>query len=234
MSTETLMTEGLTISQPDASQPGDANTNGEAATTEQQTVATGSETTAGEATASAPAGEETAAGGEPAGDKTGEATESAPDSYADFTMPEGLTFDTEVGDELKAFAKEHGLTQTQAQAIADMGAKLVSKTLGANDQALADVRTAWADETKADAEIGGQRLQQTLANAQKAIKQFASPAMIDLLDGSGLGNHPEFVRAFAKIGAAISEDTIVSGSATSKSPASLDVAERLYPNQGQS
>jgi hypothetical protein len=39
------------------------------------------------------------------------------------------------------------------------------------------------------------------------------------------------VRAFAKIGRAISEDTLVNGNGGNQQPA--DVASRLYPQQGK-
>lgn len=236
MSTGTLMTEGATTSQPDASPNGEAAIQGQTASTEQQTDNAGQESTSGDASsASAVSGEDTASGGEPDGDKTGEQSEGAPDNYADFAMPEGLTLDDEVGGELKAFAKEHGLTQAQAQAIVDMGAKLVQKTMGANDQALADVRQAWADETRSDPEIGGARLEASLANARKAMAKFASPAFIDLLNGSGLGNHPEFVRTFDRVGAAISEDTIVTGNSGGPAPAAgqKSAEELFYPSHAK-
>jgi hypothetical protein len=56
---------------------------------------------------------------------------------------------------------------------------------------------------------------------------FATPELRTLLNESGLGNHPEIIRAFYRAGKAISEDGFVAGGhkATDKGD-----AKRLYPN----
>ena len=40
--------------------------------------------------------------------------------------------------------------------------------------------------------------------ARRAVRAFGSDQLSDLLNETGLGNHPEMIRAFAKIGAELS------------------------------
>lgn len=191
---------------------------------------TGAETAAGNETSADGAGAADALSGDAAGDKVDggdDTTSGAPETYADFTMPEGVTFDAEVGDDLKAFAKQAGLTQAQAQAVADMGVKLISKHQTQSDTAMAEIRNAWADEAKRDAEIGGDKLTATLAAGRRALTAFGTPALRELLNGSGLGNHPEFIRFFAKAGQAISEDGVVTGQG-GPTGVPRDAANRLF------
>lgn len=69
----------------------------------------------------------------------------------------------------------------------------------------------WAADTKADKEIGGDKLTVSVGHAQKALDTFASKEFREFLDSTGTGNHPEMVRAFAKVGKLMSEDSFVTG-----------------------
>jgi hypothetical protein len=59
--------------------------------------------------------------------------------------------------------------------------------------------------------MGGAKHEENLALANKAIDAFGTPELRTFLDESGLGNHPELLRAFHKAGSAISEDQLVLG-----------------------
>jgi hypothetical protein len=171
-----------------------------------------------------PAGE----GDKPAGE-TEEAAPGAPEAYTDFTVPEGVELDTEVTGDLKTLAKELNLPQETAQKIADLGVKLASKHVEAQAAMMTKARTEWAEQSRADAEIGGANLDASVASARKALDFVGSKALTELLEDSGLGNHPEFIRAFAKFGKAISEDKIVTGNGNPNAgPKTL--ADRLYPS----
>ena len=63
--------------------------------------------------------------------------------------------------------------------------------------------------------------------AKKALETFGTPELRTLLNESGMGNNPEVIRAFYRVGKAISEDKFVSGKAT---PADANDARSLYPN----
>jgi hypothetical protein len=173
-----------------------------------------------QATASAdnpPAADAKAEGNPPADDK--------PTDYEPFQLPEGVTADEELLGEFKATAKKLGLSQEGAQELASLQAKAFAK----QQEAMATTRSQWAEQSKTDKEFGGEALQENLGVAKKALEAFASPDLRKLLNESGLGNHPEVIRHFVRVGKAISEDgRIVSGS---KAGAPSDPAKRLFPNQ---
>jgi hypothetical protein len=88
----------------------------------------------------------------------------------------------------------------------------------------------WAAEIKADKEYGGAAFEENLALAKKAISKFGSPGLVELFKTTGIGNHPELIKAFVRAGKAISEDSL-SGT-TSQGPAGNNQQAKLaamYP-----
>ena len=169
-----------------------------------------------EATATAdnpPAAESDPAGEQPAAD------------YEPFQLPEGITADEEVLGEFKATAKELGLSQEGAQKLVELQSKMALK----QQEVMRQAQAQWVEAAKSDKEFGGEALTQNLGVARKALDAFASPDLRKLLNDSGLGNHPEVIRTFVRVGKAISEDgRIVTGT---KATTPADPAKRLFPNQ---
>lgn len=145
-----------------------------------------------------------------------------PDSYT-FTMPDGVEVDSTAAEEFSAIAKELKLDQAGAQKVADVGAKMAQRQIEKH----AELVQSWVEQVKTDKEIGGDALQENLAVAKKALETFGTPELRDVLNASGLGNHPEVIRAFYKAGKAISEDRFVAGSPKG---APTDAAKKLFPN----
>lgn len=136
----------------------------------------------------------------------GKAGNDSPPVY-DFKAPEGMELDTAAVDEFKAIAAELKLPADSAQKVVDLYAKLEQK----RSEAFAAQVSEWGDQVKADKEIGGKNLEANIATAKAAVDKFATPEFKSMLDATGMGNHPEVVRMFVKIGKAISEDTMVRG-----------------------
>lgn len=135
----------------------------------------------------------------------------------EFKAPEGIELAQADLDEFKSIAKDLKLPQEAAQKLVDLAAKREQ----ARAEGFANQVTAWADQVKADKELGNP---ENLALAQKAVETFGTTELRGLLNSTGMGNHPEVVRAFLKIGKAISEDKIVGsqGSASAqRSPADI-------------
>lgn len=155
--------------------------------------------------------------------------EGAPEQYADFVAPEGVTLDAELSGDLKAAAKELGLSQANAQKLADLGVKLSQKQAAAQAEALATARTEWASASQTDKEFGGDKLTENLAVAKKSLETFATPELRQMLNESGLGNHPEVVRLFYRVGKAISQDGFVQGGRQASPGIIGSAAQRMYP-----
>ena len=149
------------------------------------------------------------------------AGDDAPLVY-DFKAPEGMELDTAAVDQFKGLAAELKLAPESAQKVVDLYAGIKQ----AEAQAFADQVKAGGDEGKADKEIGGKNLDVTLASARKVIDTFGGDGVKSLLDSTGMGNHPDVVRMLAKIGKAISEDTMERGMSGEGAP--RDAASVLY------
>ncbi len=72
---------------------------------------------------------------------------------------------------------------------------------------------AWRDEVARDAELGGERLEASIARARLALGRFDESGRIGrLLQASGYGNHPDIVRFFNRLADAVMEDVPAPGS----------------------
>lgn len=148
-----------------------------------------------------------------------------PEVNVEFDLPEGVAFDEQGAAEFKALAKELKLQPDAAKKLADLAASRAR----AQHEAHATLIESWSEAVKTDKEIGGEKLTENLAVAKRAVDTFGSPALKDLLNQTGLGNHPEVVKAFYKAGKAISEDGFVRGAP--KAPATeSDLAKSLFPS----
>lgn len=170
--------------------------------------------------------------GQPSNDQATKAPTSAPDRY-EFTSPdEGAKYDANVLSAYGKVAKELNMTQEAAQKMLDNLAPVLRDNQISQIEA---TKAEWANNSKADKEFGGESLDANLSFAKKALDTYGSPELLALLNESGLGNHPEVIRAFYRAGKAISEDRFVGGKATagrSSGPRGFnELASSLYPNQ---
>jgi hypothetical protein len=156
--------------------------------------------------------------------KEGDEAQGAPEAYEEFTMPEGIELDATISDEFKGVAKELNLSQDQAQKVVDLAAQMRQRDV----ETIIETRQSWIDETKADKEIGGDKLEATLSVAKRALDAHGSPQFIELLNQSGLGNHPEVVRFMAKVGRTVAEDKVVGGG-NGAVPQHHTIAKKLFP-----
>ena len=147
----------------------------------------------------------------------------APDKY-DFKSADGKV-DPTVLTKFEGLARELDLTQEQAAKLIDQLHPEASK---AQQTQLEAARTGWMEASKVDKEFGGDKLQENMAIAKKALESFGSPELTKLLNESGLGNHPEIIRAFYRAGKQITSGNFVpSGQGAS---AAKDPGSKLYPS----
>lgn len=155
-----------------------------------------------------------AEGDKPQDDKPadGDKPEGAPEKY-EFKPAEGQELDTAALEQFEPIARELNLTNEQAQKMVDLyGTKIMPMVQQQQAEAWQKTTEQWAADVKADKEIGGDKLTANLSSAQRALDLFGTPELKEYLEGTGLGNHPELVKTFIKIGKAMSEDGMVDGS----------------------
>lgn len=171
-----------------------------------------------------PHGDKPAEGDKPDDDK-GKKPEGAPEAY-EFKAAEGVELDTEALKDFEPVARELNLTNEQAQKLVDAYPKILAGVQQRQADAWQKQTEGWAEAVKADKEIGGDKLESNLSAAQRALDQFGNPELKEYLNVTGMGNHPELVKAFVKIGKAMSEDGMVTG----KENGQRSAAEVLYGN----
>ena len=165
-----------------------------------------------------------------------EASEGAPDKYEfnaqvadapDELDPEVLTAFGEV-------AKELNLPQDSAQKVLDKVAPVIQARQA---KVVEEAKIGWANDAKSDEEFGGENLNANLEIAKSSLKAFGTDALTNLLQESGLGNHPEVIRFMYRAGKAISEDAYVGNSEGAMGKGSgipkdfNGIANALYSNQ---
>ena len=93
---------------------------------------------------------------------------------------------------------------------------------------------AWEAELRADKDMGGQAFEANVSVARRAIERFGSPALKQLLNDTGLGNHPELARFALRVGRALAEDSVAGASAAPQATQSEDaMLALLYPSMSR-
>lgn len=229
---ETLVTAGSNSNSNDAAASAAASAAANQQTPDQQAAdkAAADKATADKAAADKAAADKAAAD-KSAADKA--AQKVVPEKY-EFKFAEGTKLDSELVGQLEGIAKELGLSQEEAQKVADLGPKLAAKMQSEQQAAIKGVQEQWLKDAQADKEFGGEKLQENLGVAKKALDAFGSPALITLLNETGLGNHPEVIRAFIKAGRAISQDKHVAAGDRVADKGGTNSLELSYPNHPKS
>lgn len=142
-------------------------------------------------------------------------------------LPDGSDIGQEHLDKIAAYAAEQGLSNEQAQDILNFKAEAVTDYLESTQKMINERRQEWLEELRSDPEFGGQNLSRTKADAGRVIQRFATRGLVEALNASGLGDHKELIITLAKIGRAMSDDSLVAGQLTVV-PQTKSPADRLY------
>ncbi|RUM19334.1 hypothetical protein EFQ99_31610 [Rhizobium vallis] len=165
------------------------------------------------------------------GDETApdEADRVPEDGKYTLTMPDGIAVDEELLGALGPDFRELGLTNSEAQKLADRFIAIQAGRAEARGKVWGETVSKWADDAKADSEIGGRRWDATVRDSRRFVNNMGTPALREYLEASGGGNHPELIRIFAKAGALIREDDPATGGAGGTGRP-VDPAHVLFPN----
>ena len=161
------------------------------------------------------------------------AVNGAPDAYEAFTLPEGFVLEGERLEAATALLKDLNLSQVGAQKAIEAFCKMDGENAGIREQVMAEAtqakRESWASEAKSEL---GAKYDETLVLARAGVAAVNSPKLLEAFDAEGWGNHPELIKAFAKLG----ELTRGSGpqgleaETTRVDRSSIPIEKRLYPN----
>jgi len=153
--------------------------------------------------------------------------EGAPDTYEDFKLPEGMEVDDELVKDFKEIAKEGKLSQATAQKVVDLQTKTMTRAGEELTERWEKTQKEWREETENDGEYGGKDLDKSVAFAKTAITSFGNDKFAELMESTGMGNHPEMLRFLWNVGKATGEDGILKGGVAPEGP--KDLASRIFP-----
>lgn len=165
-----------------------------------------------------------------------------PETYADFAVPEGMTLNKEAVAEALPLFKELGLTQEQAQKLVDVQTKREAALAKSNQGDYASMREGWRKEVLSDTSLsaGGKVKPEVLQTIGRAIDGLGDPKLSgefrQVMDTTGVGDNPAFVRALFKLASQVTEGRPVAAGGPSvhgqKAPgeAPKSIASAMYPN----
>lgn len=148
----------------------------------------------------------------------------APVEYK-FTAPDGQTYSDRLVASVTEFAQAHKLPPEAAQAL------IASRHGDLQEQAkaLTDQVAGWKAKLLADPELGGDKLPENRAIVNKTIT-LGPPELAELLDKSGMVDHPVVFKWLHGIGKTLSEDRFVAAPSQPNGKPERNVAKALYPN----
>lgn len=127
----------------------------------------------------------------------------APEKY-EFKAPEGMELDQSAIEKFVPVAKALNLNQESAQKLVELQAEMKK----AEAEAQQKIINGWKEETIKEL---GTNAEQQLASVAKVRERLFDKEFNDLLEQTGLGNHPAAVRTGIRLGKMISEDSVPSG-----------------------
>lgn len=150
------------------------------------------------------------------------------DGKYELKMPEGVEVDTALMTELGPEFAALGLSNRDAQRLADKFIAAQTARMTAQAERWNETTQGWVDTAKKDPEIGGAKWDATAAAASGVVERFGTDGLREYLNASGAGNHPELIRLLAKVGAAIGEDDPI----VPENPGGgkRDTVTAMYPN----
>ena len=147
---------------------------------------------------------------------------AAPEAYDPFVDADGKPYDAELVKGFSDVARELNLSQENAQKVFGSVVPAAREYL---KQDLVRQATQWSEDAARDQEFGGEHFKANLGIAASAYNAYASDGLKQIVAQSGLGNHPEFIRLFYRVGKAMQQDKGVTGGVSAPATPS-----RRYPN----
>jgi hypothetical protein len=142
-------------------------------------------------------------------DGKGKETAKPAEKPLELKLPEGTTLEASHVDAVKAFAKEQGLSATQAQAILERDHQAVAASRQAIQEAHQKEAEGWVETLKKDKELGGKNFAATVDRANRFLNDFGDPEFKKELSRTLLGSHPGLVRLANRVMKILDDDAFI-------------------------
>ena len=165
-------------------------------------------------------------------------SETKPEAAPEFTpveasalkFPEGSQTNEAITAKFLEITNGAKLPAEAVQQLVDLQANLAKEASEAGSKLWTETQAKWQDEVRADAEIGGQKLEENLSHVAKLIDRVSgdqAPAVREAFAMTGAGNHPALVKFMVKVAKELSEPAPVAGAPGN---VSRDTASLLFPS----
>jgi hypothetical protein len=177
------------------------------------------------------------------GEKKEEPVKGAPEKYEDFKVPDGVKLDPASIAKVAPIFKELGLSQDAAQKLVDTYRELSAEAAAAPYKAYQETTAGWLKEAQDHPDLRGKlgpgqevnvRIGKLLDGVPDA--KLASDFR-EVMDITGVGNHPAFIRVMDHFAKQLTEGTHVAGNGPSKhgqsapnAPSQPNAAAAMWPN----
>lgn len=176
-------------------------------------------------------------------DPKAEAKPAGPPDKYEFTAPadwkdKGWELDPKVIEKATPLFKELGLDNAAAQKLVSLYAEQSANDHASRENLIKEQSETWMKELKSDPEIGG-KLDAVKARVGAMYSALPAPivdAFKEVMNTTGIGNHPAFVRMMNAAAERFTEGKPVAGrgpvevkSPTGQAPS---IASAIYPNLG--
>lgn len=177
------------------------------------------------------------------GDGKGEQPAGAPETYADWNVPEGYELDKGVAEEALPIFKKLNLTQEQGQELVDFYAKHAMKSQKEAIDYWSKTQADWRESIKNDPVLG--KLagangnfgpdSQLVTTVNRALDGLQNPKLVsdfkEHMELTGAGNSPAFVRVLYALASKVTEGTSYPTGGVSRAAVSRPTAAAaMYPN----
>lgn len=171
-------------------------------------------------------------GGDADGPTDGEGEQEKPEGVPEtadgytFDLGEDVELDQGLIDLARPAFHEAGVTQAQAQRLAELMATYREAEAEARADGWNQTQRGWLAEAEADAEYAGDGWKNAVVIANRALDQFGTPELVKALADTGMGNHPELIRLAYRVGKTLADDTTTRGTGEGTDTAPME--QRLY------
>ena len=165
--------------------------------------------------------------------KTEETTEAkvVPETYADFTLPEGFQMDSKALEEFLPMAKELGMTQESAQKAITMHANAISGVLAKQAEFRAEKFDEVMAEIKADKVLGGSKFDENLGKINAMLTEGVADTFLQAVAQVAqydVGKAKAYYARMDKLAREYAPDThMIGGGVKTKEQT---IGEKMYPD----
>jgi len=131
-----------------------------------------------------------------------------PETHENYDMGE---YDPETTEDFRQLAHQIGLNNDQANVLFDA---YVNAIAGQQEQEQSAFEQFEVENTQALQKEWGGSFDKNVELARRAFMNFATPEAVEIMEQTGLGNHPEILKVFSRIGELLQEDSVLPGSST--------------------